>query len=76
MTTIINSPPTPAPVQSDGGSGLAGILIVVVIVAVIGFLFFVYGLPAMRGSQDTNTGGTSSGPTINVPDKVQVDINK
>lgn len=74
MTTIINTP-APAPAPSDGGSGLAGILIGVAVVVIIGFLFFAYGLPAMRGSQDTNS-GDNSGPTINVPDTVDVNIKK
>lgn len=74
MTTIINSPPAQATAPAEGGSGFAGILIGVVLVAVIGFLFFVYGLPAMRNASNANTG--NSGPTINVPDKVQVEIKK
>lgn len=74
MTTIINSPPTQAPTPAEGGSGLTSILIGVVIVAIIGFLFFVYGLPAMRNAGNANTG--NNGPTINVPDKVQVEIKK
>jgi hypothetical protein len=74
MTTIINSPPTQAPAPAEGGSGFAGILIGVVLVVIIGFLFFVYGLPAMRNTGNANTG--SGGPTINVPDKVQVEIKK
>lgn len=73
MTTIINTP-APPPAQSESSSGLAGILIGIAIVALIGFLFFVYGLPAMRGSQNTND--TNSGPTINIPDKVDVNIKK
>lgn len=74
MTTIINSPPTQASAPADNGSGLAGILVGVVIVAIIGFLFFIYGLPAMRNVNNANTG--NGGPTINVPDKVQVEIKK
>lgn len=74
MTTIINSPPAPQAAPSDGGSGFAGIIIGVVLVAIVGFLFFVYGLPALRGNQNTDTG--NNGPTINVPDKIQVEIKK
>lgn len=63
MATIINNP-------GDGGnsSGGVGLIIgVIVIIAVIA-LFLLYGLPAMRkNNNDTN---------INVPDKIQIDVNK
>lgn len=74
MTTIINSPPTQATAPSESGSGFAGIVIGVVLIAIVGFLFFIYGLPAMRGNQNMNTG--DGGPTINVPDKVQIEVKK
>ncbi|QQR78790.1 MAG: hypothetical protein IPJ68_00695 [Candidatus Moraniibacteriota bacterium] len=74
MATIINNPPAQSPAPSDGGSGLAGVLIGVVILVVVGFLFFAYGLPAMRGSQETKS--SPSSPTINVPDTIDVNIKK
>ena len=74
MTTIINSPPAQAPTPSDGGNGVTGIIIGVILIAIVGFLFIVYGLPAMRGNQNMNTG--NDGPTINVPDKVQIEVKK
>jgi len=61
MTTIIN------PGNNEGGNGV-GIILTVVVVLVIIFLFFVYGLPALRGGND---GGTN----INVPDKINIDVN-
>lgn len=65
MPTIINNPPD----SGGGNSGGVGLVVgVVVVIAIIG-LFFIYGLPAMRQNN-------SSGTTINVPDKIQVDVNK
>ncbi len=74
MTTIINSPPTQAAAPSESGSGFAGIVIGVVLIGIVGFLFFIYGLPAMSGNQNMNSG--DNGPTINVPDKVQIEVKK
>lgn len=74
MATIINNPPTQAPAPSDGGSGLVGILVGIVILVMVGFLFFVYGLPALRGTQSTDD--SNSGPTINVPDTIDINVKK
>lgn len=63
MTTIINNPDT-----SGSNSGGAGLIIALVIVIALAVLFFLYGLPAIR----KGNGGT----TVNVPDKVQVDVSK
>lgn len=73
MTTIINTPPTQAATPSDGGSGLVGIITGIIVLVVIGFLFFAYGLPAMRNAQRTSN---PSGPTINVPDTIDVNVKK
>ncbi len=63
MATIINNPDTGS---SNSGMGtVVGIVLAIIIVA----LFFMYGLPAMRGTQ-------KSGTTVNVPEKVQVDVNQ
>jgi len=43
-----------------------GVLLLVVLVV----LLLVFGLPALRGNSGNNTGAG-----VNVPDKVQVDIN-
>ena len=63
MATIIN---TPSP-STDSGNGIGMVIGVIVLVAVL-YSFFVYGIPAMR-----NIGGT---PQINVPSKIDVNINK
>jgi len=61
MATIINNPGD----SSGGGAGLA-IAVIAIIVALA--LFFLYGLPALRK--------TDNGTTINVPDKIEIDTNK
>lgn len=64
MTTIVN---TPAPaVESDGGMGM---IVGLIVLAAIVFLFFMYGLPAIRQMQV----GT---PQINIPSKIDVNINQ
>ena len=65
MATVINNPPTPA---SDAGSGM-GFFVGLLVVIILAVLFFVYALPAIRnsGSSDTN---------INVPDRINVDVNQ
>ena len=63
MTTIVNTPPS-----NDTGSGM-GMLIGLVVVIVLGFLFFVYGLPAIRNMRV----GT---PQINVPSQIDVNVKQ
>ncbi len=63
MTTIVNNPPS-----SDNSGGLIGIIIAIVVLSVLGYLGFVYGLPALR-----QLGGT---PQINVPNQIDVNINQ
>ncbi len=65
MATVINNPGTTSD-QSTGIGFLAGV--VLLILFVIAFLY--YGLPALRRS--FSFGGTQ----INVPDRVQVDVNQ
>ncbi len=88
MATIINNPPNnqqaPAAVPAEG-SGIAGMIVGIAVIAILLFLFMMYGLPAMRGNQapPSNTQENrvmeedrDSNPTINVPDKIEVDVNK
>jgi len=65
MTTIIN------PGNGDSSSAVGTVLIVVVLLVVVA-LFFIYGLPAIRNA---NNGGDNNGPTINVPDSIDVNVD-
>lgn len=65
MAVINNAAPAQAPAQSDSGMGfLLGIILL--IVAVVAFLY--YGLPAIQRS--------TSAPSVNVPGKIDVNVNK
>ncbi|HEX6977091.1 MAG TPA: hypothetical protein VF185_01865 [Patescibacteria group bacterium] len=64
MATIINNPQS-----SDNSSGPITLIIVLVVLVVVGYLFFVYGLPALKNVQL----GT---PTINVPSKIDVNVQQ
>lgn len=63
MATIVNNPP---PSNNSGGVGMIiGIIVLIVVV----YLIFVYGLPMLRQASV----GT---PQINVPSKIDVNINQ
>ncbi len=64
MATIINNP-------GEGNGSSMGTIVGLIILALVVIVFFVYGLPALRG----NGSGTSN-TTVEVPDKVQVDVNQ
>lgn len=64
MATIINNPP-----PSNNSSGPMGIIIVVIVLIILGYLGYVYGLPALRQIQ-------LGAPQINVPSKIDVNINQ
>lgn len=64
MVTVVNNPPS-----SDNSGGPMGMLVVVVVLLVLGYLGFVYGLPALRQMQT----GT---PQINIPSKIDVNVNQ
>lgn len=64
MVTVVNNPPAP-----ENLGGPMGIIIVLVILLVLGYLGFVYGFPALRQMQ-------SGGVQINVPSKIDVNINQ
>ncbi len=61
MTTIVNTPPQ----NQDSGGGM-GMIVGAIILVVLVFLFFVYGLPVIRGVTT---------PQINVPSRVDVNIS-
>lgn len=49
MTTIINATPKQG---SDEGLGL-GLIVGMLLVALFAFLFYIYGLPMLRATEDT-----------------------
>lgn len=67
MTTIVNNP---AP-SNDSGGGMGNIigLIFLVVLLVAGYLFFIYGIPAIKQIQ-------LGSPQINVPSKIDVNVNQ
>jgi hypothetical protein len=73
MATVINNPGT----TTDSGSG-AGFLVGAVVFLVAIILVLYYGIPAIRSAVGSASGGGgSTGSTqINVPDKVNVDVNQ
>lgn len=75
MATIINNPPANQASPSDGGS-VVNLIVGIVIAVVLVLLLIVYGLPAMRGAKNASDGGITVPTTIQVPDKIEVDINK
>ena len=65
MTTIINTPPT----SSNESGGNTGMIIGLIVLVVFGYLFFVYGLPAVQQMRV----GT---PQINVPSEIDVNVKQ
>lgn len=63
MTTIVNTPP------SEKSDSPMGWIIGLVILIVLGYLGYVYGLPAIQNMQE-------KGVQINVPDTVDVNVNQ
>jgi uncharacterized membrane protein YphA (DoxX/SURF4 family) len=64
MTTIVNNPP---PAKESGGG--MGWIIALIVLLVVGYLFFMYGIPALRQMQ-------LGSPQINIPSKIDVNINQ
>lgn len=62
---IVNTPSG----GDNPGNGMGFLLGVILLVLVL-FLFFWYGLPAIRGMMGSGT------PQINVPNKIDVNVNK
>jgi hypothetical protein len=65
MVTVVNNPP------SSDNSGPIGMILVLAVVLILGYLAYVYGLPAVRNIQPSN-----SGPQINVPSSIDVNIKQ
>lgn len=69
MATIVNTPAASGE-HAESSSSMMNLFIgVVIILLVVGFLLYI-GLPMMR-----NVGSSSQAPQINVPDKINVDVN-
>ena len=64
MTTIVNTPPA----AKEPGGGM-GMIVGLVVLVVMTYLFFVYGLPAIRNVQVET-------PQINIPSEIDVNINQ
>ncbi len=66
MATIINNPPA---ANSNNSSGPAGMIIFLVVLLILGYLGFVYGIPAIRRVQ-------LGSPQINVPSQIDVNVKQ
>jgi hypothetical protein len=64
MTTIVNNPPS-----SNDSNGTMGMFIGVITLMIAGYLFFIYGLPAIKNMQYGN-------PQINIPNKIDVNLQQ
>lgn len=64
MTTIINNPPP----ENNSGGGV-GMIIGIIVLLVLAYLFFIYGIPAIKQMQ-------LGSPQINIPSKIDVNINQ
>lgn len=62
MTTIINTPPA----DRQEGSNM-GMIIGLIILFIAAYLFFIYGLPAIK---------QISSPQVNIPNEIDVNINQ
>lgn len=55
-------------IHEDTGGGNSMAFVILIIFVVVLFLVFYYGLPTMKGTQNTV-------PQISVPDKIDVNVN-
>lgn len=61
MATVINNPDSGA--RSDGGMGTLFAVVMLLLAAIV---FFIYGLPYIRGA--------TVGPQINIPSNIDVNL--
>lgn len=64
MATIVNNPPP----SNDNSGGPMGMIIVLIVLVILGYLAYVYGLPAVRQM--------SGGTQINIPSKIDVNVKQ
>ena len=69
MATIVNNPGT----TSDSGSG-TGFLLAVILLIIFSIVMIFYGIPFIANSVSNMS--VSQTPQINVPDKVDVNVNQ
>lgn len=69
MATIVNTPAAAEHTQSSSSSMMNLFIGVVIILLIAGFLMY-FGLPMMR-----SVGSAAQAPQVNVPDKINVDVN-
>lgn len=68
MATIVNTPAS-EPAHESSSSLMNLFIGIVIVLLAVGFLLYI-GLPAMR-----SLGTASQAPEVNVPDKINVDVN-
>lgn len=69
MATIVNTPAASAPANGESSS-MMNLLVGVVVILVVAAIFFYFLLPAIRSAT-----APVQAPQINVPDKINVDVN-
>lgn len=65
MATVVNNTPTATP-ATNGSNGTGFLLGIILLILFVGALLY-YGLPALNRA--------SSGPNINVPEQIDVNVN-
>ena len=69
-TRVVEEPSTEHVVHEhygDNAGSNTGLILGIILLVVVVFLFLFYGLPMIRGA--------ASGPTVNVPKSVDVNVN-
>jgi len=65
MSTIINNPPATNVTPDDGSGTIISLILVVLTVIVLGYLFIMYGLPAIQ-NETAKTPNTTN-VTVEIP---------
>lgn len=66
-TTIVN----PAPSNNSSDNNGMGFLLGIIVLVIFGFLFFIYGLPYIRGLS-----GGNGGVQVNIPKSIDVKVQQ
>ncbi len=62
MTTIVNNPPP----LNDSNGGM-GMIVGIIVLIVVAYIFFMYGLPAIK---------QIGSPQINIPSKIDINVQQ